>query len=637
MMNLDYFILSEVTVCFLSVLLCVNVFATFSCYERTHRLFLYSAISSALSTLFDVISVFCITNYTQWNVTTAYVINFLYFAFLIAVPFFISQYVYTLTYVKYKSRIFGYVLPSVLFTAYVLILILNFKTGWVFTFDNINGYKQGPLVKITYAFAVFLIVLTFFYGVLNKKYIAKRLFAVLSFYPIISLLILLVQFFYPKVLLSGLASFSAMLLLYITVQSDMLSVDFETDLFSNHQFQKQIVLKKNKGFVFVLSIENLDFIENHLLRIEYNNLLVKIGKKFRKIFGENVFHIAPNRFASIVESFDVVEKGSVQIQQFFENIYTYIDFELPVAMDWHQISMQLYEGEKNYNNIADVINSLIEKAKKNCSRDLLVCDDSILVDMEKQRTIFDVLKRELRLDSTQFKVFYQPIYSIQEDKLVYMEALARLECPEFGNVSPMEFIAVAERKGLIDKLGDVVLEKVCKFISENKNIVNAVSVNFSVYQISSPHIADKILKLIEKYKILPSNIIIEITESVFIENFAIINKNIEALTSAGVKFYLDDFGTGYSNLTNVVTLPFSTVKMDRSLVLMMEKNSRSCRLIKNLVSTFKDSNFSVLVEGVETENQNNLVKEAGVDYIQGYLYSRPIPKDECIKLLKKQN
>ena len=136
---------------------------------------------------------------------------------------------------------------------------------------------------------------------------------------------------------------------------------------------------------------------------------------------------------------------------------------------------------------------------------------------------------------------------------------------------------------------------------------------------------------------MPSNIIIEITESVFIENFAIINKNIEALTSAGVKFYLDDFGTGYSNLTNVVTLPFSTVKMDRSLVLMMEKNSRSCRLIKNLVSTFKDSNFSVLVEGVETENQNNLVKEAGVDYIQGYLYSRPIPKDECIKLLKKQN
>ena len=108
MMNLDYFILSEVTVCFLSVLLCVNVFATFSYYERTHRLFLYSAISSALSTLFDVISVFCITNYAQWNVTTAYVINFFYFGFLLAVPFFISQYVYTLTYVKYKSRIFDF-------------------------------------------------------------------------------------------------------------------------------------------------------------------------------------------------------------------------------------------------------------------------------------------------------------------------------------------------------------------------------------------------------------------------------------------------------------------------------------------------------------------------------------------------
>lgn len=167
-------------------------------------------------------------------------------------------------------------------------------------------------------------------------------------------------------------------------------------------------------------------------------------------------------------------------------------------------------------------------------------------------------------------------------------------------------------------------------------MVNAVSVNFSVYQISSPSVVDKVLSVIQKYNLSPSNIIIEITESVFIENFNDIFKNINVLVKAGIKFYLDDFGTGYSNLANVIALPFSTVKMDRSLVQKMEENDRNFKLVKNLISTFKDSNLDVLVEGVETEKQDSIVKSSGVDYIQGYLYSKPIPEKECIKILKEQ-
>ena len=168
-------------------------------------------------------------------------------------------------------------------------------------------------------------------------------------------------------------------------------------------------------------------------------------------------------------------------------------------------------------------------------------------------------------------------------------------------------------------------------------MVNAVSVNFSVYQISSPSVVDKVLSVIQKYNLSTSNIIIEITESVFIDNFNDIFKNINALVKAGIKFYLDDFGTGYSNLANVIALPFSTVKMDRSLVQKMEENERNFKLVKNLISTFKDSNLDVLVEGVETEKQDSIVKSSGVDYIQGYLYSKPIPEKECIKILKEQS
>ena len=107
------------------------------------------------------------------------------------------------------------------------------------------------------------------------------------------------------------------------------------------------------------------------------------------------------------------------------------------------------------------------------------------------------------------------------------------------------------------------------------------------------------------------------------------------IAQAGVKFYLDDFGNGYSNLANVVGLPFSTVKMDRSLVLAMENSTKNYDLFANLVSTFKGAGLKVLVEGVETENQDEQVKNAGVDYIQGFLYSRPVSEDSCLKLLRK--
>ena len=204
-----------------------------------------------------------------------------------------------------------------------------------------------------------------------------------------------------------------------------------------------------------------------------------------------------------------------------------------------------------------------------------------------------------------------------------------------GDISPAEFVVVAEKKGLIEKLGNVAFEKICKFISDNRGVVNAVSINFSVYQMTNPGIVNHVLDTIAKFGLDPSNIIMEITESIFIENFELVAKNMTDLAQAGVKFYLDDFGNGYSNLANVVGLPFSTVKMDRSLVLAMENSTKNYDLFANLVSTFKGAGLRVLVEGVETENQDEQVKNAGVDYIQGFLYSRPVSEDSCLKLLRK--
>ena len=216
-----------------------------------------------------------------------------------------------------------------------------------------------------------------------------------------------------------------------------------------------------------------------------------------------------------------------------------------------------------------------------------------------------------------------------------MEALSRLKDTELGDIPPAEFVQVAENKGLVERLGFIAFEKVCKFIAENRDIVSTVSINFSVYQMLNPNIVENVLGTIKRFGLSTSNIVIEITESIFIDNYDFVMQNMLKLTEAGVKFYLDDFGTGYSNLTNVVALPFSTIKMDRSLVLMMEESEKGKSLFDDLVSTFKSGGFKILVEGVETNSQRDHVESAGADYIQGFLYSRPLPPEACVDLLRR--
>ena len=214
--------------------------------------------------------------------------------------------------------------------------------------------------------------------------------------------------------------------------------------------------------------------------------------------------------------------------------------------------------------------------------------------------------------------FFLPTYNIA------------IECQGRQHFKPIDFSGNGEKWAVEN------FEKVCEFISKNKDVVKAVSVNFSVYQMVNPGIKDFVFSTIEKYGIKPENIIMEITESILIDDFELVRSRMEEFVKAGIIFYLDDFGTGFSNFANVIRLPFYTIKIDRSFVLMMERDEEMLKLVKNLISTFKDSNLKILVEGVETEAQDKLVKNAGVDYIQGFLYSKPLPMDTYIELLRKQ-
>lgn len=633
----NYYILAEVVSCAMSILLFITILLTFSFYDKRQRLFLFATISTFLASFFNILSIFCIANYKVLPLYICEVVTTSYFLILLLCPFFMADYCVDIATSFTNNKFIGFRINGFVQVIYILIVLINLRTGWIFKYDEIDGYVRGPLKNITYlitAFYSLYIMLTVF---LNRQYLARRILFVFGLYPFVSFFFVAVQFFFPNVIMTGIASFASVFFAYLVIQSYLIEVDLSTGLMTEGRLRKRVTMQKNKSVLFVFTIDNINLIQSSMDIIDWNKMLLKIGSLFSSNFPNSSYHISTNRFAGIGKTNSEVNQKAEVIIKAITELGDGMNSFIPIPIDYYCASIDFSSEENDYDSLMDIINIILTKAKENQLRTLQHCDEAIMVDRERKRYIYRILKRELDLDSTQFQVWYQPIYSIEKQQFTYMEALSRLHGTELGDIPPQEFVYVAENRGLIERLGFVAFEKVCKFISANRELVKAVSINFSVYQMTNKRLVQNVLETIKRFELNPSNIIMEVTESTFIDNFEVVSNNMKRLSNAGVKFYLDDFGTGYSNLANVISLPFSTIKIDRSLVLMMEESERGVMLFMNLVKTFKDAGLKILVEGVETKNQNSLIEKAGVDYIQGFLFSRPLAEENCIEFLSKAN
>lgn len=631
----DYYVIGELITCWGAFLICINTFLSYALYDRRQRFFLYAALSTFFAAFFNMLSVYNIAHFTEKSHFICTLITSLYFFTLLICPFIMTSYVCDIAIQNEKKKKIFNSVCGIIQSIYFLIVIINAKTGWIFRFDSVEGYVRGPLKNLTYILSIAYALAIVLTVLIQRQRLARRIFWVFILYPFVSLYFVGIQFVFPKILLTGVASFTSVLFAYMTIQSYTMEINLKTGLMTEGRLRKRIAIQRKGGVLYVFTIDNINMIQSSLDVAEVNQLYLRLGEIFMNIFPRNAFILSLNRLAAIGKSVDEIKEKSERVVADVKKLCSDMNSIIPIPIESYSAAIEFSREETDYDSLMDLINNMLGKAKVNQLKTLQVCDESVFADRERKRCIYKILKRELTLESEQFQVWFQPIYSIDNKKFEYMEALARLRNTELGDIPPQEFVQVAENRGLIEMLGFVAFEKVCKFIAENRDTVNAVSINFSVYQMMNPNVVENVLGTIRRFELSPSNIIMEITESIFIDNYELVMKNMLELAKAGVKFYLDDFGTGYSNLTNVISLPFSTIKMDRSLVLAMEEGQKGVSLFFDLVSTFKSVGFRILVEGVETNNQNYLVERAGVDFIQGFLYSKPLPPDECVELLKR--
>jgi diguanylate cyclase (GGDEF)-like protein len=251
------------------------------------------------------------------------------------------------------------------------------------------------------------------------------------------------------------------------------------------------------------------------------------------------------------------------------------------------------------------------------------------------------LETDLRraLERGEFRVFYQPIISLDNGEIAEVEALIRWQHPERGLVAPLEFIPLAEETGLIVPIGQVVLEEAChqarlwdRLRPSTRPLT--VSVNLSARQFQHPTLVTDIARTVREAGVDPRRLKLEITETVVMQDAEATAAKLRALKSLGIQLAIDDFGTGYSSLTYLKRFPVDTLKIDRSFVDGIGEDAQDTAIVRSVVALAKTLNLSVTGEGIETPVQQAHLVALGCDRGQGYLFAKPLPAEEFERMLE---
>lgn len=276
----------------------------------------------------------------------------------------------------------------------------------------------------------------------------------------------------------------------------------------------------------------------------------------------------------------------------------------------------------------------------NSSYDKEVSSDQILTEKELksgQRRLDVEHAIHDALECHTFEVYYQPIYDTQTGHIHSAEALVRLRDPRIGFIPPDEFIPIAEENGSIIQIGEMVFEQVCRFLAEERPErygLDFVEVNLSTVQCMNPLIVERLKSIAGLYNVPTSRINLEITETAVIDSEKTMQRVMRELEEAGFGFSLDDFGTGNSNYSYILKYPFQIIKIDKSFLWEAKKSEGNQIIFDHMVSLVKALGRQIVCEGVETIEQRDELTEKGVEYLQGYYYSKPIPREEFMFYLR---
>lgn len=402
---------------------------------------------------------------------------------------------------------------------------------------------------------------------------------------------------------------------------------------------------RNRTFEFGVIVFEMDAYQDLKSSVGHSvteQLLLEFAQRLKAHTrpGDSVALIGENSFAMLVDDIGMVA-DAVRIAERAREIV-----EAPFDIFGQEIASTLSAGiatsYTTYESGEDILRDAtlgLRSAQKLGGNRCQVVDPDLHAQALARLHLEADLRRATAAEA--FDLHYQPIIDLSAGKIVGFETLLRWDRPDHGPVSTATFIPVAERTALINPIGKWVLTQACRqFVDWQKSLPGdfdcVLSVNVSPRQIEQDDLVSQFADVLAETGLDPKWLKIEITESAVLEDIDNVVRTLDKLHSLGIRIAIDDFGTGYSSLSTLLRVPIDTIKIDRSFTSTVENDPTAHRIVKAIINMAYSLGKDIVAEGIETEAQASIIHEMGAQYGQGYLYSKPVPADQALNLLKVQ-
>lgn len=530
-------------------------------------------------------------------------------------------------------------------TPFVLAAVTSVFASIEYIVDEHGAYSTGLMVYILYGSIVVYVLATCVLLFRKNNNVSKESNADYARARItvavglgIWIVVALIQFITKYVLISSIGNSLMLLYIYLNFENPKRYADDETDTLNRQAFHIMVpeMLARRRTFWLVnFTVDDNDQISRSMGYDAMKVILRTAADRLRTVVPRSgFFHSRSNTLSVFVSDRD-------QLDALLKRAGT-ADFQVPwnngtFKPQYHITIMECPKYGGTSDEIYDTMDYVMKHHRHHEKGHVLWVDEETIRNRDYSKQVLAVLTKAVQEKA--FDVVYQPIWSTQENRFASAEALVRLQdCGDLGFISPEIFIPMAEQHGMIGKIGSIVFEKVCSFASENRlweKGVNYIEVNLSGMQSVDPALPAQLMSVMHKYGIQPKFINLEITETASIDGGEMLDVNMKRLRSLGCHFSMDDFGTGYSNLAKMAKVHFELVKLDKSLIwpAFGENPGEPMVILNSCIAMILQLGAHIVAEGVETQEQADFLAEHGVNYLQGYYYSKPISGDTFLEKL----